>query len=122
MLESVVSRAEQLWQFTRHVLLPAVPRLAWWALVLLLFSSLNLLFQRELWPHHPQAEEWFLVLLVAILAVLPWLVAYTAQRLTHQVRRWWWRGFWQLIAVGACVVAVVLPFIALIGTLISIAH
>ncbi|NVO29974.1 hypothetical protein [Hymenobacter lapidiphilus] len=121
-MRPAASYAAQLWQFVWQLLLPAVPRLAWCVLALLIFSGLNLLFQRELWPHYPQAEKWFIVLLLVGLALIPWMGIYTAQRLTHQVRHWWWRGFWQLVIVGSYALATVSSFILLLGLLMSLAR
>ncbi|MBT2557244.1 hypothetical protein J7E24_05575 [Hymenobacter sp. ISL-91] len=109
------SYTAQLWRFAWATLLPAVPRLAWWTLGLLGFSWLNLLLLAELWPHHPQAETWFAAGLMLCLALLPWLGVCTARRLISQVRCWWWRSFWRLVAIGACLAGIVALFALLIA-------
>ncbi|SES94176.1 hypothetical protein [Hymenobacter actinosclerus] len=118
-MKTTESYTAQLGQFIRYVLLPAVPRLAWWALGLLGFSWLNLLLLAELWPHHPQAETWFAAGFMLCLALLPWLGVYTAQRLISRVRRWWWRSFWRLVTIGGYLAGVVALFALLIGVMVS---
>ncbi|MFD2786597.1 hypothetical protein [Hymenobacter rubripertinctus] len=114
------SYSGQLWQFTREVLLPAVPRLAWLVLGVMMFSGLNLLFLAELWPHFPQAETWFIVPLMAGLLLVPWLGAYTAQRVRPQVRQWGWRTLWQLATFGAYAVAGMSAGLLVLGLLVGL--
>ncbi|SDX90688.1 hypothetical protein [Hymenobacter psychrophilus] len=112
----------QLRRFLCQVLLPAVPRPVGWALGLIGFSALNLLFVEELWPHFPQAEKWFGLLLVSGLGTLPWLAAATAGRVQRRMRGLWWRGIWQLATIGTYVVAVLLSMLLFVGFLLLLAN
>lgn len=89
-MKSAKPYPEQLSQFIRHVLVPAVPRPAWWVLGAGMASWLNLLFLTELWPHHPGAEHWFAFVLIFCVLALLWLGAYTAQQVWRVLAAGWW--------------------------------
>ena len=119
-MRPAASCRSQLWHFVSGVLVPAVPRLGWLVLGLAGLSSLNLLLLPELWPHQPKAEDWFILLLLGCLLVLPWLGAYTAQRVRPHLTNWWWRMIWQLIIFGAYGVAAMSLGLLCLGALLGL--
>ena len=104
--------------FGRNVVWPAVPVGLWLMLGLAAFSGVNLVFQREIWPHYPQAHSWFIALLGVSGCSLPWLVGQTARRVSLALTRWWWRGLWQLFAALCYGVTAVASLLFLIGLII----
>ncbi len=100
----------QLLRFIRYTVLPAVPRALWWVLLAMMVASLNLVFEREVWPNTPKAEPVFTGGLCTALATLPWFAADTARRISQKVASWWC-GMWWLVALGCYLVAAASTFI-----------
>ncbi|OWP63907.1 hypothetical protein CDA63_06760 [Hymenobacter amundsenii] len=120
-MSAAESYSSQVWRFFWAVVVPNVPRVAWLVLGLAVFCWLNLLGLEELWPHFPQAERWFVVVLVVNLGLLPWLGARTAQLVRQRVQGWWWQGFWQMVAFVAYLGATALSILLLIfGLLVGL--
>lgn len=89
--------------FILQTVVPAAPPALWWSMSLGLFSFLNLVLQREIWPHTPPAESWFLLLSICCVVLLPWQVARTAGRVAEALRGSGWRFLWRLASWGAYV-------------------
>jgi hypothetical protein len=73
----------------------------WWTIGIGLFSLLNLIFQQEIWLHTPQAENWFSLLGLLCLLMLPWQAACTAGRVADLLCTSLWRFPWRLVSWGA---------------------
>ncbi|WP_088844038.1 hypothetical protein [Hymenobacter gelipurpurascens] len=87
--------------FALDTVVPAAPPALWWTIGLGLFSGLNLLALREIWPHTPHADDWFLLLGICCFVLLPWLVARTAGRVAAMLQGCAWRIVWRLASWGA---------------------
>lgn len=96
-----LSQHERLLYFALDTVIPAVPPALWWTIGLGLFSGLNLLALREIWPHTPHADDWFLLLGICCFVLLPWQVAHTASRVARVLQGSAWRIIWRLASWGA---------------------
>lgn len=101
MSQPSLSQPERFLYFALDTVLPAAPPALWWSIGLGLFSLLNLVFEQEIWPHTPRAENWFLLVGLCCAVLLPWQVARTAGRVADAVRGSAWRLLWQLASWGA---------------------
>lgn len=99
---------EQLLGFLCYTVLRAVPRGLWVAGGGVLFSFVNLLSIREVWPNTPKAGEVFMILLTGSGMALPWLLGRTARRIAREVHGSGWRLLWQLIYLCCYAAAVLL--------------
>ncbi|AHJ98841.1 hypothetical protein [Hymenobacter swuensis] len=113
------AQVARLWRFGCHTVLPAVPRSGWLVVGLFGFGLLNLGFEREIWPHHPQADIWFGLLLCSCGLMLPWQSAATARRVS-QVVVGSWQLLWQLLAWMSYAAAVLVSIPALIGFILCL--
>ena len=95
---------------------PVSPRL-WFTAVGVGLAGLSLCFQRELWPHQPQAPLWSAALLVALLLwgwfqgqqlLLRWVDAYAGPR--------WMRFLLKAAALGLIAVQLTVCTLLLLGT------
>lgn len=111
---------ELLLRFVFSIVLPAAPPALWWAMGLGLFSVLNLVFQREIWPHTPHAIGWFLLLGICSALLLPWQVARTASHVAELLHSSVWRTLWRLASWGAYIAGglALLPGAIVIGYLL----
>ncbi|WP_226269903.1 hypothetical protein [Hymenobacter pini] len=106
-------------QFGLNTMLPAVPRAAWWIAGGVVFCTLNLVFERELWPHHKQIGNAFCVGILIGVFSLPWLAGRTAARvswdLTGARKLLWQFATWGLyfMAVLSAVLFIILGCIAI---------
>lgn len=107
------AQVARLWQFGLDTVLPAVPRAVWVLAGVAGFSVLNLVFQQEIWPHHPGVGNWFGVALFGCVVSLPWLGAYAAARISWEVSGWW-KVLWQLITWSCYAAATVSALLFLI--------
>ena len=109
---SLDAQAKRLLSFVQDTVLPAVPRAAWLLAGVAVFSVLNLIFEQEIWPHHPQTGVWFGVTFIGCVVSLPWLAAFAAGRIAAMLKnrawRWAWRiASWVGYAGAACITVVV---------------
>ncbi|RSK51438.1 hypothetical protein [Hymenobacter rigui] len=95
----------RLWQFWLDTVLPAVPRAAWWIAGSMLFCILNLVFEKEIWPHHKQIGNAFCVGILGGVFSLPWLAARAAARISWEVTGLW-KLLWQFLTWGLYFLAV----------------
>lgn len=93
--------------FAFQTAVPAATPALWWSIGLGLFSFLNLVLEREIWPHTPHAEHWFLLLGIGCGVLLPWQVARTASRVAARLQGAAWRFLWRLASWGAYVAGAV---------------
>lgn len=96
---------ERLRQFGLNTVLSAVPRAAWWIAGGVVFCTLNLMFERELWPHHKQIGNAFCVGILIGVFSLPWLAGRTAARVSWELTGAW-KLLWRLATWGLYSVAV----------------
>lgn len=106
-------QAARLWRFGLDTVRPAVPRAAWLLAGVAVFCLLNLVFEREIWPHHRGIGNWFSLALFGCVVSLPWLAAYAAARIAGEVTGWW-KVLWQLATWGLYATATVSALLLLI--------
>ncbi|WP_426492967.1 hypothetical protein [Hymenobacter sp. 102] len=105
----------RLWRFGLDTVLPAVPRAAWWLAGGMAFCILNLVFEDEIWPHHPQTGVWFGATFIGCVVSLPWLAALAAGRIAAMLKNQAWRWLWCLASWGGYVGAACITVAAGIG-------
>ncbi|MDU0371930.1 hypothetical protein ACFPAF_16130 [Hymenobacter endophyticus] len=113
MMNWLDTQAVRLWRFGQDTVRPAVPRAAWLLAGIAVFCVLNLLFEQEIWPHHPQTGVWFGVTFIGCVMSLPWLAAYAAARVAWEITGWW-KVVWQLATWGLYAAATVSALLFLI--------
>ncbi|MET4106608.1 hypothetical protein [Hymenobacter sp. UYP22] len=112
------AQAVRLWRFGQDTVRPAVPRAAWLLAGVAVFCVLNLVFEDEIWPNHPQTGVWFGATFIGCVVSLPWLAAFTAGRIAATLKNRAWLWAWRLVSWGGYVGAACITVAVGIGLVV----